>query len=161
MIIESCRRWMPPGMVIGPRSLMPLPGQADDRSHARLSGVAPGPGVLVLVAGGGGDPGQPGRGCPYQDAGFRLFEFPALSLLDLVVPAAQGCEIAPTRDAAVLPLPGMVLVAAGRGAAAAGGDAPGTAGHDQVAQLTAGPVLRLGLRVLARTLGDWFECHAQ
>ena len=45
-------------------------------------------GALVLVSGGCGDPGQPGRGCPYQDAWFRLFEFPALSLLDLVVPAA-------------------------------------------------------------------------
>src|ERR1700678_3294181 len=153
MIIESCRRWMPPGMVIGPRSLMPLPGQADDRSHARLSGVAPGPGALVLVAGGGGDPGQPGRGCPYQHAGFRLFEFPALSLLYLVMSAAQGREIARTRDAAVFPFPGVVLVAGGGGAAAAGGDAAGAAGHDEVAQLTAGPVLRLRPRVIARTPG--------
>jgi hypothetical protein len=50
-------------------------------------GVSWDPGTLVLVAGGGGYPGQPGRGRPHQDTRFRLFEFPALSLLDLMMPA--------------------------------------------------------------------------
>src|SRR6202453_4170192 len=55
----------------------------------------------------------------------------------------------------------MVLVAAGRGTAAARGDAPGAAGHHEVAERAAGPVVRLGLRVLARTPGDWFQCRVQ
>jgi hypothetical protein len=44
--------------------------------------------VLVRVAGGGGGPGQAGRAGPYQDTWFWLFEFPALSLLDLMMVTA-------------------------------------------------------------------------
>src|ERR1700678_1483538 len=55
----------------------------------------------------------------------------------------------------------MVLVASGGGTAAAGRHAPGVPSHDQVAEVTAGPVLRLGLRVLARTPDDWFQPHVQ
>src|SRR6202044_758386 len=71
----------------------------------------------------------------------------------MVVSAERG-EIAFAGDPAVVPGDGVVQVAAGGGAAAARRGAPGVAGADQVGQLAAGTVARLGTGVVARTPGD-------
>ena len=49
---------------------------------------------LDRVLGGGGGVGAPGWCPPFQDAGFGLFEPPALGLFAAVVVPAEGAEVA-------------------------------------------------------------------
>ena len=78
-------------------------------------------------------------GCgPDQGAGFGLGEVPAAGLLGLVVAAAQRVEIALAGPAALVVGDGVVVVAAGRGAAAAGESAPGASDLDDVPQRVRG-----------------------
>ena len=69
-----------------------------------------------------------------EDAWFWLGEPPAGSLLDLVVPAARGPEVAFAGPAALRVGERVVAVALGRGTAAAGEHAGPVADLDQVPQ---------------------------
>ena len=109
---------------------------------------------LVLVAAGRGDPHKAAGAYPYQHTRLWLFDFPSLSLLDLMVPTAQRDQIALARDPAVVVRDGVVQVARGSGPPAAGRGAPGVPGLDQVPELAAGRVTGLDVRVQARTRGD-------
>jgi hypothetical protein len=89
-----------------------------------------------------------------QEAWFRLSQRPALGLLAPVVVPAQGREIAFAGDSAFVPGQGVVQVAAGGGAGAAGCGAAGATGPDEVLELAAGPVPGFGVAVVAAAAGD-------
>ena len=116
---------------------------------AALRGAA-----LDRVHGGAGGVGAAGWGSPFQDAGFGLLEVPALGLFGAVVVAAEGREVAFAGAAALVPGGGVVQVASGCGAAAAGRGARGVAGADQVLEGAAGVVADLAVGVVAGTAGD-------
>jgi hypothetical protein len=78
----------------------------------------------------------------------------------VVVPAQRG-KTAFAGDPAFVPGEGVVQVAAGGGAAAAGRGAPGAAGPDQVLELAAGPVPGFGLPVVAAATGDRSQMDPQ
>jgi len=97
-------------------------------------------------------------GCgPGESAGAGLLEGPSWGLFHLVVVSAKGGEVAQASFAAGLVSDGVVGVALGRGAAAAGEDAGGVAEGDQVAQGSRGLVGGCFPGVVAVAAGQWRE----
>ena len=110
--------------------------------------------TLERVVGRSGGVGTSRWGAPNQNSRFRLLKVPALGLFGPVVVAAEGGHVAFARAAALVPRGGVVQVAAGRGAAAAGRGAGGAASADQVDQGARGVVADLAVGVVAGTPGD-------
>src|SRR6266704_3752717 len=99
------------------------PSEAASGSEPNRPGVQGRPVDLGGVAGGHGGVGAPGWCAPLQDAWFRLLERPPVTLFAfMVVPAERG-EVAFAGGPAVVPGGGVVQVAAGSRAGAAGGGA--------------------------------------